>query len=79
MYRTFPECALLAQSGLDKLAEAASKVDALSAQASSQRTLLAQKQTQAEAALQQITAAMQLASASKNEVTQLQVRSLNIP
>ena len=55
------------QSGLDKLAEAESKVDDLSRQASQQRHALAEKQAQAEQALQQITAAMQLASQSKNE------------
>jgi dynein heavy chain 2 len=42
---------LLPQGGLDRLAEAAGTVDELSQQAEAQRTLLAAKQGEADAAL----------------------------
>ena len=60
------------QGGLSKLAEAASTVDQLSKEAQQQRVLLQRKQTEAEQALQGITAAMAQASAHRQEVSVLQ-------
>mmetsp|Transcript_17017 Transcript_17017/g.54247 ORF Transcript_17017/g.54247 Transcript_17017/m.54247 type:complete len:3325 (+) Transcript_17017:156-10130(+) len=62
------------QSGLNKLQEAATAVDGLSREASSQRVLLEEKQAQAEQALSQITAAMAQAGTSKTEVEALQIK-----
>ncbi|GBG84147.1 hypothetical protein CBR_g38121 [Chara braunii] len=59
------------QAGLDKLTGAANKVDELSREAAEQRTLLAEKQSQAEQALKKITASMQRASMRRTEVEQL--------
>ncbi len=56
------------QAGLSKLNEATSLVDHLKRKAATQRTLLAEKQTEADAALQDITSSMQLATEQKSEV-----------
>jgi dynein heavy chain 2 len=62
------------QAGLDKLAEAAGKVGELSQQAAEQQVLLTQKQTEAEAALVQITDSMARAGDSKAEIERLRVK-----
>ena len=56
------------QAGVTKLNEATSLVDELKAKAAAQRNLLAEKQAEADEALQQITASMQSASEQKNEM-----------
>ena len=56
------------QAGLSKLNEATALVDHLKQKADSQRALLAEKQTEADAALREITSSMQLATEQKNEV-----------
>ena len=56
------------QAGVTKLNEATMLVDELKAKAATQRNLLAQKQREADEALQQITASMQSASEQKSEM-----------
>ena len=61
-------------AGLQKLEEAADQVSELSTQASEQQRLLAEKQIEADDALQRITVAMSAASERKKEVEELQVK-----
>ena len=61
-------------AGLQKLEEAADQVSDLSTQASEQQRLLAEKQIEADDALQRITVAMSAASERKKEVEELQVK-----
>lgn len=72
VYQSRKECIQKKQShlqaGLSKLNEATSLVDHLKQKAATQRTLLADKQTEADAALKEITSSMQLATEQKNEV-----------
>ncbi len=72
VYQSRKECIQKKQShlqaGLSKLNEATSLVDHLKQKAGTQRTLLADKQTEADAALKEITSSMQLATEQKNEV-----------
>lgn len=57
---------------MEKLAEAASTVDSLSQDANQQRILLGKKQSEAEEALQRITASMAQAADRRHEVEDLQ-------
>lgn len=59
------------QAGVSKLNEATSLVAELKSKAAKQQVLLAEKQTQADAALHEITASMQTATEQKNEMEQL--------
>ncbi|KAF6261448.1 ATP-binding dynein motor region D5-domain-containing protein [Scenedesmus sp. NREL 46B-D3] len=59
------------KGGLDRLAEAAGTVDELSQQAEAQRTLLATKQGEADAALGNIQSSMEVAADRRREVEQL--------
>ena len=61
-------------AGLQKLEEAADQVSDLSTQAIEQQRLLAEKQIEADDALQRITVAMSAASERKKEVEDLQVK-----
>ncbi len=56
------------QAGVSKLNEATSLVDELKGKAAEQRSLLAQKQTEADSALREITVSMQKATEQKNEM-----------
>ncbi len=71
VYQSRKECIQKKQShlqaGLSKLNEATTLVDHLKQKAATQRTLLADKQTQADAALKEITSSMELATEQKNE------------
>ena len=56
------------QAGVSKLNEATSLVDELKSKAAKQRALLAEKQTEADNALQEITTSMQKATEQKNQM-----------
>ena len=56
------------QAGVSKLNEATELVDKLKGKAAKQQKLLAEKQTQADSALHEITSSMQTATEQKNEV-----------
>ena len=62
------------QAGVSKLNEATSLVDELKSKAAKQRALLAEKQSEADAALQDITVSMQKATEQKNEMEILKQR-----